>query len=67
MFIRGFERNKEPMIIEMDDFKKVKLDEMEDKARKSFLHWFKRFKKNEVTYSVEEYGETCHWELTNHT
>lgn len=65
IFVRGFRDDNKPFVMAEEDFKKIKLAEMDHKQKNGLLEWFKRFKKNEVTYSVEEYGENCRWEMTN--
>ncbi len=65
-FVRSYQRDDNPSVVTKDDFTKAKFDGMDDeKEKKAFLDFFKRFTKNEVTYSVVPYGETCNWELVN--
>jgi hypothetical protein len=65
MFAQSFNRNDKPFVFTTDAFQQTTPKGMEEKDRKAFLQFFKRFKKNEVTYLVHEYGETCHWEMAN--
>ena len=39
--------------------------EGEAAAKKDYAQFLRRFKKNEVTYTYHQYGESCNWEMLN--
>ncbi len=64
--IKSFERDGKLFVYEWTKVNAVDLgvfEDADDHAR--FADFKKRFQKNEVTYEVHKYGETCHWGMVN--
>jgi hypothetical protein len=65
MFARSFKRDEMPFVYTTESFTKAKFTDLEGNEKKEFAQFWKRFKKNEVTYTYHQYGENCNWEMVN--
>jgi hypothetical protein len=65
IFARSSQRDDKPFVYRSEDFTKAKFETLEREEKKQYAEFFKRFKKNEVTYEQHRHGENCTWELAN--
>jgi hypothetical protein len=61
VFARSFPKGKKPFVMHLPAFQQVNTREMEDDEKRALKELFERFKKNQVTYQIIPYGESCTW------
>jgi hypothetical protein len=65
VYVSSFEKGTKPFVFTKEDFRKLDLREMDEPEKKRARGLSKRFLKNEVTYEVKPYGQSCNWEMLN--
>ena len=65
VFVSSYEKNERPFVFTKEDFKKLNIKEMDKDEAERTKKLLRRFLKNEVTYEVVRYGQSCNWEMLN--
>jgi hypothetical protein len=65
VFVSSYKKGEKPFVVDKERFKAVNLKEMEKDEVSRFKAFIKRFLKNDVTYEIHRYGQSCNWEMLN--